>query len=428
MLRSLRNKREYFDEPNEYRILRLAREARRLARIDIVKRTQLSKTTVSEITGRLVDAGFLVPVGRGPSGKRGGRKRELLEFNPDAAFVVGVDIERTRTDVALTNLDATILQRSTFSYHAGSPPREVLSKLVSTLRGFGKHSKDFRDKVIGIGVGLPGVIDREQGIVKVADTLQGWEGCNITSVLEQEFELPVFLENDVKARTLGELIFGSGRSVRDAVYLWLGDGIGAGLVIDGRLHHGFTHSAGEIGYNGITQSLRVGPQYPLLYNKQHDIGELLSESNIARALGRDRLKKRASTQNLIAALRANDKRADQLLEEISDIIGSLSITIVNMLNPEVILLGGELFWNSERLVTSIQKKVKSDILPVPANAVRIAAASLKEDGVLLGSVGLVLFDLFRPTREATETAKPNVHKSAVSTTIVNRYAPYVINK
>ena len=193
MLRSLRNKREYFDEPNEYRILRLAREARRLARIDIVKRTQLSKTTVSEITGRLVDAGFLVPVGRGPSGKRGGRKRELLEFNPDAAFVVGVDIERTRTDVALTNLDATILQRSTFSYPAGSPPREVLSKLVSTLRGFGKHSKDFRDKVIGIGVGLPGVIDREQGIVKVADTLQGWEGCNITSVLKKNLSSLFFL-------------------------------------------------------------------------------------------------------------------------------------------------------------------------------------------------------------------------------------------
>ena len=406
MLRNLRNKREYFDEPNEYRILRLAREARRIARIDLVKRTQLSKTTVSEITGRLVDAGFLVPVGRGPSGKRGGRKRELLEFNPDAAFVIGVDIERTRTDVALTNLDATILQRSTFSYPAGSPPRIVLSKLLTTLRGFGKYSKDFREKVIGIGVGLPGVIDSEHGIIKVADTLKGWEGCNITSVLEKEFELPVFLENDVKARTLGELIFGSGRSVRDAVYLWLGDGIGAGLVIDGRLHHGFTHSAGEIGYNGVTQSLRVGPQYPLLYNGQHDIGELLSESNIARALGRDRSRKGASTQNLIAALRINDERADQLLEEISDIIGSLSITIVNMLNPEVILLGGELFWNFERLVQSIRDKVKSDILPVPANAVRIAAASLNKDGVLLGSVGHVLFDLFRPTRETKETAKP----------------------
>jgi len=189
----------------------------------------------------------------------------------------------------------------------------------------------------------------------------------------------------------------------------LGDGIGAGLVIDGRLHYGFTHSAGEIGYNEITQSQGAGSQHPLLlHNGQHDIGELLSESNIERALGRDRSNKRASTQSLIEALRANDGRANQLLDEISDIIGSLSITLVNMLNPEVILLGGELFWNSERLVHLIQKKVKSDILPVPANAVRVTAASLKKDGVLLGSVGHVLFDLFKPTRETKQTAHPTL--------------------
>jgi predicted NBD/HSP70 family sugar kinase len=209
--------------------------------------------------------------------------------------------------------------------------------------------------------------------------------------------------------SLGELIFGSARSVRDAVYLWLGDGIGAGLVIDGRLHYGFTHSAGEIGYNEITQSQSAGSQHPLLlHNGQHDIGELLSESNIERALGKDRSKHHDSTRNLIEALRANEGRANQLLDEISDIIGSLSITLVNMLNPEVILLGGELFWNSERLVQSIQKKVKSDILLVPANAVRVSAASLKKDGVLLGSVGRVLFDLFRPTRETTEPAQPTL--------------------
>lgn len=405
MLRELRHKREHVDEPNEYRILRMAREARSISRMEIVNRTQLSKTTVSEITGRFVEAGFLLPVGRGPSGKRGGRKRELLQFNPDAAFVIGVDIERTRANVAVTNLDATILRRLSFSYPAGSPPQRVLRRLVAAIRTLQAHAKDYHQKAIGIGVGLPGVIDREHGVIKVADTLEGWEGCNIGGVLGKEFDLPVYVENDVKARTLGELIFGSGRSVRDAVYLWLGDGIGAGLVIDGQLHHGFTHSAGEIGYNAITHAKPLGVQYPLLYKGQEDIGELLSEANIDRALGARRLRGKATSVRLISALRARDKRAEQLCREISDVIGSLSITVVNMLNPEVILLGGELFWNSESLVQAIQQKIKSDMLPVPANAVRIAVASLKEDGVLLGSVGHVLFDLFRPTREVRETAE-----------------------
>ncbi len=403
MLRELRRTSEHAAEPNTNRVLRMVREARRISRIEIANRTRLSKATVSEIAGRLVDSGFLVPVGQGPAGSRGGRKRELLEFNPGAACVFGVDIERTRTDVAVTNLDATILRRSSFTYPAGTSPKRVLKNLITALHALEAESKDIHQKTVGIGIGLPGVIDRDTGVIKVADTLQGWEGCDIAAELRKEFDLPVFIENDVKARTLGELIFGSGRHVRDAVYLWLGDGIGAGIVIGGRLHHGFTSSAGEIGYNGVVPSLS-GPGTALLYNGQHDIGELLSESNILRALGGTRSAVSSSTDDLIARLGRKDKRAEQLLGEIGDVVGSLSITLVNMLNPEIIILGGDLFWRSEQLVNAVQQKVKSDILPVPANAVRIAASALREDGVLLGSVGHVLFDLFRPTRESAEPA------------------------
>ncbi len=402
MLRELRRTSEYAAEPNTNRVLRMVREARRISRIEIANRTRLSKATVSEIAGRLVDSGFLVPVGQGPAGSRGGRKRELLEFNPGAACVFGIDIERTRTDVAVTNLDATILRRSSFAYPAGTPPKRVLKNLITALHDLEAQSKDIHQKAVGIGIGLPGVIDRDTGVIRVADTLQGWAGFDIAAELRKEFDLPIFIENDVKARTLGELIFGSGRHVRDAVYLWLGDGIGAGLVIGGRLHHGFTSSAGEIGYNGVVPSLgRSGT--PLLYNGQHDIGELLSESNILRALGGARAAT-SSTDDLMARLARKEKRAEQLLGEIGDVIGSLSIALVNMLNPEIVILGGDLFWRSEQLVNVVQLKVKSDILPVPANAVRIAASALKEDGVLLGSVGHVLFDLFRPTRESAEPA------------------------
>jgi predicted NBD/HSP70 family sugar kinase len=386
----------------------MVREARKISRTEIVSRTRLSKTTVSDITGRLLEAGLLLPVGRSPASTRGGRKRELLQFNPDAAFVIGVDIERTHTDVALTNLDAAILHRLSFSYPAGSSPRHVLTQLSRTVRKLATHASDFTQKAFGIGVGLPGVIDRELGIITVADTLKGWEGCRIKNLLEKECGLPVYVENDVKARMLGEMIFGSGRNVRDAVYLWLGDGIGAGIVIDGRLHRGFTGTAGEIGYNSVTHSVRPGPHYPLLYTGQDDIGDLLSESNIARALGARSQRTIRPSVRLLEALRENDQHAKRLCQEISDVIGSISISVINMLNPEVVLLGGELFWGSECLLQAVQQNVRNDILPVPADAVRIAAASLKEDGVLLGSVGLVLSDLFRPTRETRDAIGTHV--------------------
>lgn len=406
MLRELRNRRQYIDEPNEYRILRVAREARQISRVEIANRTQLSKATVSEITNRFVESGFLHAVGRGPSSTRGGRKRELLEFNPNAAYVVGIDIERTHTDVAFTNLDAAIIKRVTFSYPAGSSPQTVLSQVVHSIRSLSARSQDLIVNAVGIGVGLPGVIDKELGIIKVADTLKGWKGFNIAATLEAEFHLPVFVENDVKARALGEMIFGAGRNTRDTVYLWLGDGVGAGIVIDGRLHHGFTYSAGEIGYNELDRSSDIGSRYPRLYKKQHDVGELLSEANILRALNGSGRQRRSSPRTLAGALQSDRKRAERVLLEIGDVIGSLCINLVNMLNPEAVFLGGELFWKSDQLVSLVQKKVKGDILPIPANAVRITASTIRQDGVLLGSVGHVLSDLFRPTRETKDAAEP----------------------
>jgi predicted NBD/HSP70 family sugar kinase len=201
---------------------------------------------------------------------------------------------------------------------------------------------------------------------------------------------------------LGELIFGAGRNVRDAVYLWLGDGIGAGLMIDGRLHHGFTSSAGEIGYNSVVQPSQARTSALLLNNGQQDVGDVLSEANIARALGLS--SSRTMRSGITARLQSRDQQADQVLREIGDVVGELCITLVNTLNPEAILLGGDLFWHVAPLVEAVEEKVKRDVLGVPAEAVRISVSALKEDGVLLGSVGHVLFDLFRPTQESKNSA------------------------
>jgi len=405
LLNKLRNRREYFDEPNEYRILRLARDARQISRVEIANRIQLSKTTVSEITNRFVESGFLKPAGQGSSSARGGRKRELLDFNPDAAYVIGIDIERTRCDVAVTNLDATLIHRASVSYPAGTPPVEVLKQVVDLVHGFGKGHGDALKKTVGLGIGLPGVIDPVQGTIKVADTLKGWEGFDVSAFMTERFDLPVFVENDVKARTLGEMIFGHGRNISDAVYFWMGDGIGAGIVIGGRLHHGFTNSAGEIGYNELGQAAMLQAHFPLLFKEQSDIGDLLSKANILRAIEQLFPGNHATLDQFIAAVEQENPSAQKLLREISEMIGSLCINMINMLNPEVVLLGGELFWKCHQLVHLIQAKVSSDILPVPANAVKILPSSLKDDGVLFGSVGHVLFDLFRPTRGVREMAE-----------------------
>jgi glucokinase len=206
------------------------------------------------------------------------------------------------------------------------------------------------------------------------------------------------VDNDVKARTIAEFLFGAGRGRRDQILLYIGAGIGVGIILDGKLHRGITESAGEVGYNALDVGRDGKKRFPCLYTGQRDFGEILSNDVI---LERYRVKARkndATMELLFADARDGSQTANRLLDEVATLISSVCINLVNMLNPEVIILGGKITEAGTPVLDRVRRSIRSDYLRAPAEAVTIVPSHLKKDGVALGAVGLVLYDLFKPTR------------------------------
>ncbi|MBI5474929.1 MAG: ROK family transcriptional regulator [Ignavibacteriae bacterium] len=397
---------QFFDEPNEYRILRLVRDAKVISRTEIARLCRLSKPTVSDIVNRFLANGFLERIGESESTKRGGRKRELLRFNPTAGYVIGVDVHRGETRVAIADLNADIIVSKAFSYKVRSSPEAVLKQTSDAIDVLLSGNRTYLDRCVGIGIGLPGLVDHHSGILKVADTLRGWNGLDLRKFFQKKFGVPVYVDNDVKARTLAEFLFGCGGGSADQVFLWIGAGIGVGIIIDGKLHRGITESAGEIGYNELRFGSAGKQLFPILYNGQRDYGDILSHSEIIeRYLARAKHKSDATIESLIDDAERGEKLANRLMDEIGLLVSIICINLINTLNPQLLVIGGKLVevGSGEALLQRVRRRVREDLLSVPAEAVRLVASQVKEkEGVVLGAVGFVLYDLFKPARQNFE--------------------------
>jgi predicted NBD/HSP70 family sugar kinase len=393
-------------EPTNTMVLRLVRDSHAISRTEIAHRCALSKPTVSGIVNRFLRDGFLERVGEASASGRGGRRRELLRFNPRAGCVVGVEVRMTGATVALTDLNAAILHRATIAFRAGSSPASVLRRIGSVIDGFFALDRRLVDRCVGIGIGLPGVVDNRAGALRLADTLAGWARFPIREHFASRYGVPVYLENDVKARSLAEFLFGAGKGVPDQVFLWIGDGIGAGIIIGGRLHHGVTGSAGEVGYNELGLCAERRGRLPMLYDGQEDFGDILSDAVILRRFAA-RARRRAEDMTiplLFAEAERGHRSAAKILDEVSLLAGTLCVTLINTLNPAMIVLGGKLVSSGTAVLEGVRRHVAHDLLSAAAEAVQIVPAALREDGVILGAAGLALYDLFKPSANGTAPA------------------------
>jgi N-acetylglucosamine repressor len=388
-------------EPNEVRILRLVRDSGEISRIEIARSTNLHKASVTDYVVKLIKAGYLEETGKVAAKSKAGRKRILLKFRPLSGLVAGVDIRMTSAIVAITDLNARILQQDSLQYSVDTSPQEVLSKVASTIEKLLAAGKYSESRLVGIGVGVQGVIDYATNIMVLSHNKQSWQGESLSKYLESYFDVPVYVENDVKAMAVGEYLLGAAKGTKDFVLIWVGTGLGAGIMINGHLHHGITSSAGEIGYNGLEFSAVEKERFPLTYKGQAMFGEILTDANFiecyqhsTQQLNRGKI----TVTDICMAAMKGDHTATQIIEEFAALLNILCINLVNMLNPEMIVIGGELAQSHPQIAEMLQQKIHKDLLLPPAEAVRVRSAKHGESGVILGAVGLVLYELFEPLR------------------------------
>lgn len=344
-------------------------------RADLVVETGLTHPTVSAALDRLTASGWIEPCGIGSS--TGGRRPHLFRFNPEAALLIGLDVGGTKIAGGLLTLDGRPIARNVLRTAVGpADPFERICQVIDLLIAEIPAGKP----LLGIGLGLPGVTNRSRGTVTLAPAL-GWRHFPLGPLLADRYGVTIQLENDVNAILLGERWRGAARTARHALCVAIGTGIGAALLMDGRLYRGASEAAGEIGYTVTDRS--VLDSLPPSPDGFGFLESLTAGPGIARR-GSEALGRPVTTAEVFAAA-TTEPAAAQVLDESAAHLAIALANAVVLLNPELVLLSGGVM-NSSGLLERLRPLLQR-LVPTPPV---IEHASLGELAGILGAASLLL--------------------------------------
>jgi len=396
---------QFMKELNEIRILNLIRSTGPISRIEIANRTKISKVAVSEIVSRLDRAGFILEIGKGRSTDRGGKKPTLIKINPQNGYVIGVEIRRQLARVALANLEAEIIASGSVTFPPATGREQTTRLIFWEIDQLLAQNRISPGKLVSICLGVPGFIDYRKGEIMFADTLQGWGQSPLVSLFQKRYNVPVLIENDVNALALGEHLLGAGQGINDLVCLWIGEGVGAGIIVGGTLIRGRNGSAGEIGYLEIGHSLRERGALQELDRGQRYMGDILSEQNLLTALRHklsalpvppENLENLSLIQILTDLPKTCRHAVDEILTEYALLIATLCLELIKTLNPDLLILTGKVPEQVPQLLSKVRTVVQKHMSGIPVEATPIAIGKLKGEGCLKGTLAMALQVVFEP--------------------------------
>jgi glucokinase-like ROK family protein len=382
-------------------ILNCLRETSPLSRAQLAKITGLNKTTVSSLVRELIARQFVREIGFDSSGS--GRPAVLLELNPNAGCIIGMEIGVDFILAILTDFKAQILWRHREGTDQTEGQETILAKafdIVGQALGVGEST---HSPVLGIGVGIPGLVDVSSGTLLFAPNLR-WHDVPLRKIFSQEFDVPVFVDNDANVAALGERYFGAAQGSKDFVYLSAGVGLGGGIVLDGQLYRGIGGYAGEIGHMTIMsdgERCNCGNQgcwetlvsQTAVVNRVRKAMETGNASRISQ-LVKGQLKW-ISIPIIVEAAEEGDEIARQALEDTGVYLGIGIANLINAFNPDLIIFGGVMSLASDYLLPVVEKTIEERSLAWPRKMVRVMASSYGPDACVMGGVALVLHDILR---------------------------------
>jgi glucokinase-like ROK family protein len=378
-------------------VLNVLRQEHSISRADIARMTGLTPATVSSLVTRLQSSSIVRITGFGES--RGGRRPRLVEFFPDAFYLAGVDIGIEKAIALVTDLHGRIRSRARITLVPSEGREKTLRNVMSMTRSVLEQLGSGRKKVRGIGVSFPGLIDADRGIALQLPALPGWRETPLVAAFRDEFGLPCCLENDAKAMALGEAWLGAGRGCKNIFATIIGRGIGGGIVLNGELYRGQYSTSGEIGH------VTINPDGPRCSCGNRGCleamasGKALAAAAIraARKGGAARIVREAkgniehiTAENVAAAARDGDALALRLVNESARYIGIGLAAVVNLLSPEMIIIGGGLSRMGDFYLRTIKETIAARAFAHGLTMPRIALSTLGENASCLGAAALVL--------------------------------------
>ena len=371
-------------ERNRSRVVAALRETGAASRAELSRRTGLSRTTIASIVGELRGEGMLVERNGAGASPQGGRPPQLLSFSRAAGAAIGIDFGKRHLRVAAADLSHTILAEAERPMHTDEPAETGLATASELVDEVLEAAGVPREDVNGVGLGLPGPIDMRSGRVGSSSILPGWVGVRAAEALGSRLGMRVEVDNDANLGALAELHWGAAAGHRTAAYLKVSTGIGAGLVIDGRLYKGTGGMAGEIGHTIIQEQGDV-----CRCGKRGCLETLAGAAALVELLhgthGED-----LTTQGLLQAAAAGDSGARRVLADAGRHIGTAVATLCDLLNPELIVVGGELSAAGDVLLDPLREQVHRNAIPATTRELEIVPGVLGPRAELLGALALVL--------------------------------------
>jgi len=346
-----------------------------------------SVPTVTKLISELMEDGFMVDLGK--QGSAGGRRPSVYGLNPDAGYFVGVDIRNTHAGFAVTDFKGNLVNFQDDIPFTMEKNEESVREIATSVRRFFADNQMDWERVLGLGISLAGRVNRLTGY---SNNYSFDPDRSIASILEEELEVPVILENDSRAMTYGEFICGTINKEQNVLFVNVSWGLGMGMVLDGRLFYGASGYSGEFGH------------FPLLDNdvmcRCGKIGCLetgASGSAVVRlvteqlkagrsSLLRDKFKKegKVNLNDIFKAIKLEDVLSIEVVEKVGETLGRALAGLINIFNPELVVIGGKLAMAGDYLLLPIRSTVKKYAQNLVNRDTTIKFSTLKRQAAPMG--------------------------------------------
>lgn len=404
--------RQLIKELNIALAINVIRQHEPISRVEIAERTGLGRSTITGIINTLLRENLVTEIGSAESAA--GRKPVLLTFNARALYAVGVKLAPRSVTVALVDLNAKVLHSEEIGISPNRGVEAVLGTVKEALEKTLTSCGVERDRLLGIGLVMPGVVDPSNGIT-ISSYFLGWENIPIRDLLEQELDLPAYVDNDANAMALAEALYGAGRGASDLVALTSGVGIGAGIIIGGQIHRGARFNAGELGHMCVVKD---GPLCGC--GRRGCLEALAADAAVVRRAREAAVAGRApllahvarghvdliTREMVVEAAKDGDEGAREVLAETGRWLGLAAANVVNVLGPARVVVGGEATLEAGELILAPMREAMAEtVFPnMPADLL-VVQSSLGHHAWVQGAAALVLADAFDvPLRQQNTNA------------------------
>jgi glucokinase-like ROK family protein len=392
-----------------------------LSRVELAKRTYLSTTTITNLTAELIEAQIIsenlkpnYSASQSPA-RSVGRPRTLLHLVPEARFAIGIHVGIGLFRVALVNLFDEMIASGLEHFNFSDTPEQVLEQMARMVEKTIMDSQVDPQKILGVGVGASGLVDYQAGINVLAVNL-GWRKVAIQDILEQRLGFPVVVDNNVRAMALGEALFGCGRQVESLAFVYGRIGVGAGFVFGGQVYRGSSTGAGEIGHVtmitkdgdqcrcGKTGCLETLVSEPVILKYAYRIAQENPQGLLAHVLqtpGEDR-----PIDKVFNAARQGDLQTIKMIAARARFLGIAMANLVNIFNPELILLGGVFAQGHDLFIPTVSQTMREMAFAGMGEKVRLQPTSFGWRAGVVGAGALALSRFFYHKTTPIQKALP----------------------